>query len=421
MTLIQKQNGIDRNIPEVYQVENGVVRAITEIIQVQAGVLTTRFSGDAGVEFVTGDAGISFTVSRPGLVSLSNTAGILKGTNYVNGQNLGTVTVDTTRTLTGSITVPDTSMWTNRGEDITITGISTTQPGPYVPPPPADRNRYDYTFYDTINPFTTTVTGASFTQDCTTVTDKYIKEQTCSTTTTTTGYTPRYTTVCIAADGCDLPNGSIVNGGVVSNSSSTNSCGSCNNTSTLNPNYVGDPFSITDVAQFISVRIVPETGAVVAISNNSIVSVALATGQQTSYPVLSAGDDPVIRTINLVLSGTIPSGFQGAGNAYSFNYSVGASQRAPSVQPPVVSAVIGYQTAGFSWEERYPTNGSFISITDFPSGGQYLVYGESTNGGAVTGDRGFFSGSTAGRSHTLTATNTAGSDSITFTVITNTV
>ena len=420
MTLVRRVNGVDTNITRVVRVENSVVTEIGSIVQVNNGVLTTRF-GSGSTDFTTNDAGIDFSVTRPGLVSLSITAGTFKDTNFKDGDTIGTVATATTHTLTGSIVVPNNSMWSNAGEDIDIEGITAEQPGPFTPPPSEDRNRYDYTFYDQINPFSNSVDLPAVATDCTTDADKYIKQQSCVTTITVTGYTPRYTTTCIAADGCDLPDDSIVNGTVVENQSNSSSCGPCNNTPALNPNYEGDQFSVTDVAQYISVRIVPESGEVVAISNNDIVAVALAPGQQPSYTPLPAGSNPVIRTINLILTGIIPTDYRNAGNAYLFNYSVGASQRAAALLPPVVSASIMYQTSGFGFNTIVPTNGSIVSITDFPTGGQYIVVGSSTNDGAVTGDRGFFNGSTLGRKHTLTATNAAGTDTIIFTVKTNTI
>ena len=421
MTLVRKVNGVNTNITRVVRVENSVVTEIGSIVQVDNGVLTTRF-GSGSTDFTTADAGIDFTVSRPGLVSLSIATGSFVNINPKDGDILGTVTVDTTRTLGGFIQVPNDSMWSNAGELIVITGISTTQPGPFTPPPAEDRNRYSETFLDTVNAFNNVVDGTPVVTDCTNNnTDTFIHEISCFTRTTTTGNTPRYTLTCIAADGCDLPDGTIVdNGPVITGTSSVEVCGDCTATNNGNPNYV-PIFSLTDVVQYISVRIVPETGEVVAISNNDVVSVVLAPGQQKYYTPLPAGSDPVVRTINLILSGTIPADYQNAGSAYSFDYSAGASQRAAAILPPVVSASIMYQTSGFGFNTIYPTNGSIVSIIDFPVGGQYIVVGSSTNGGTVTGDRGFYGGSTTGRTHTLTATNTAGTDTITFTVRTNTI
>ena len=371
--------------------------------------------------FEVADAGIDFQVSRPGLVSLSITTGTLKDTNFKNGDTIGTVATDTTHDLTGSIVVPNNAMWSNAGEDVTITGITAEQPGPFTPPPAEDRNRYSETFLDNVDAFNNVVNGTSSDQDCSTEDDLFLHVKSCYIQTTTSGHTPRYTLTCIAADGCDLVDGTIVDHGPVeTGSTETEVCGDCTETNNGNPNYV-PTFSVTDVAQYISVRIVPESGDIVATSNNDVVSVALAVGQQSSYTPLPYGSDPVIRTIDLVLTGTIPVDYKNAGNAYSFDYSVGASQRPAALLPPVISATVGYQSTSFGFKNLYPTNGSVTSITDFPTGGQYLVFGESTNDGAVTGDRGFFDGSTLGRKHILTATNAAGTDTIIFTVRTNTI
>ena len=430
MTIVRKVNGVDTNITRVVRVENSVVTEIGSIVQVENGVLTTRF-GSGATAFTTADAGIIFSVTREGAVTLTITTGTLSGTNFTNGTNVGTVDPAETHTLTGSITVPNNSMWSNAGEDIDIDGITADQPGPYVPPPAADRNRYSYTNYDTVSPYTTVVDGTATVTDCTNNdTDLFLHEKSCFTRTTTSGNTPRYTTTCIATDGCDLVDGTIVDfGSVETGSTDAEVCGDCEETTSSNPNYV-PTFSVTDVSQYISVRIVPSSGEVVAISNNDIVSVALAVGQDTSYTVLpygytnADGDGFEIRTIDLVLTGTIPTDYKNAGGDYSFDYSPGVKQTPAALLPPVISATVGYQSTSSGFINLTPANGSITSITDFPTGGQYLVFGESTNDGAVTGDRGFFGGSTAGRSHTLTATNALGAadaDSITFTVRTNTI
>ena len=275
MTLVRRVNGVDTNITRVVRVENSVVTEIGSIVQVENGVLTTRF-GSGSTAFTTADAGIDFTVSRPGLVSLSIATGTFVNINPEDGDELGTVTVDTTRTLGGFIQVPNDSMWSNAGELIVIVGISTTQLGPFVPPPAEDRNRYDYTLYDTVSPYTTVVDGTGTDEDCSTEDDLFLHVKSCFTRTTTTGNTPRYTTTCIAANGCDDPDGTIVNfGPVETGSTDTEICGDCTETNNGNPNYV-PTFSVTDVAQYISVRIVPESGEVVATSNNDICSSSIS-------------------------------------------------------------------------------------------------------------------------------------------------
>ena len=76
--------------------------------------------------FEIGDAGIAFMVSQAGIVSLGINSGTLVSTNYTNGQDLGQVAVDTERTLTGSVLVPD--GFANTGELVPITGFTATQP-----------------------------------------------------------------------------------------------------------------------------------------------------------------------------------------------------------------------------------------------------------------------------------------------------
>ena len=430
MTLVRRVNGVDTNITRVVRVENSVVTEIGSIVQVNNGVLTTRF-GSGPTDFTTADAGIAFSVTRPGLVSLSITAGTLKDTNFKNGDTIGTVAVATTHTLTGSIVVPNNTMWSNAGEDVTITGITAEQPGPFVPPPGEVRNTYDYTFYDTVSPFNIVSDGTAVEEDCTNnLTDTFIHVKSCFTRTTTSGNTPRYTTTCTAAGGCDDPDGTIVNFGPVETGSTDEEiCGECTATNNGNPNYI-PIFSLTDVAPSLSIRIVPESGEVVAISNNDDYAVSLAPGQQASYTPLpygytnADGDGFEIRNISVIVTGEIPKGYQNEGDDFTLTGEIGATQRPAALLPPVVSASIMYQTNAFGFNTIVPTNGSIVSITDFPTGGQYIVVGSSTNDGAVTGDRGFFDGSTLGRKHTLTATNALGADeadTIIFTVKTNTI
>ena len=85
-------------------------------------------AGTGASAFSTSDAGISFSVSRAGTVSLSIATGTLSGTNFSDGQELGTVSSETTHRLSGSITVPnDPLSWSNFGETIAISGISAVQ------------------------------------------------------------------------------------------------------------------------------------------------------------------------------------------------------------------------------------------------------------------------------------------------------
>ena len=89
---------------------------------------TVVWEADMSSAFTLANAGISFSVSATGIVSLSINQGTLVSTNYTNGQNLGTVSTNTTRTLTGSVRVPnDSSAWSNANQLISITGVSAVQ------------------------------------------------------------------------------------------------------------------------------------------------------------------------------------------------------------------------------------------------------------------------------------------------------
>ena len=92
------------------------------------GITTEQAATSTAVAFTLADAGVSFSVAQSGSVSLSISTGTLFGTNYTNGQNIGTVTTATTRTLTGSVRVPNNpAIWSNANQLITITGITAQQ------------------------------------------------------------------------------------------------------------------------------------------------------------------------------------------------------------------------------------------------------------------------------------------------------
>lgn len=108
------------NVPSGFFNENQTVNG--NCVTTQSSQLTT---------FGLANAGISFSVNQAGTVSLSITSGTLQNTNVggtpvSNGTNLGTVSSDTTRTLSGNVLVP--SGFSNSGQTITITGISSVQP-----------------------------------------------------------------------------------------------------------------------------------------------------------------------------------------------------------------------------------------------------------------------------------------------------
>ena len=115
---------------EIPESSGNIQMGNTSVSEIYMG--TTRIWQATGAQartFTLADAGISFSVSAAGTVSLAIGTGTLVSTNFSNGQNLGTVSSATTRTLTGSVRVPnDSSPWTNANSLIAISGISFNQP-----------------------------------------------------------------------------------------------------------------------------------------------------------------------------------------------------------------------------------------------------------------------------------------------------
>ena len=462
MTLVRRVNNENTNVTEVMRVENGVVTNIGEIIQVENGVLTTRFTTTAGggsTEFkVNGadgevdDAGIDFAVSRSGEITLSLTAGTFKGTNYtpnvtgVDPQNIGAVTVDTTRTLTGSVVVPDTAMWSNRGEDVTITNFSVTQLGPFTPDPAEDRNRYTETFLDNVDAYDDVSNGSSEKVDCSTEDDVYLHQKLCYTQTTTSGHTPRYTLTCIAPDGCDLADGTIVDHGPVETGSTEEEvCGTCSTTLSLNPNFEGPTFdldAIYDADGYFTAYVNSEDGSVSTGILGVVflgVTTQLQTGQTDPFPVLpndyvnADGNSYEDRTVNLEVTGTIPDGYTGQGgdiDSADFRVSVTARQFPASAVAPTLGVQVKYYSTEGGIVTLVVKDEDDITLTNFREGifeGYYFnTLPTRPLGTPITFDpegsfrpgKGF-AGTLTGREHTITATNTAGSDSFTFTITTD--
>ena len=402
-----------------------------------------RVTGADAFEVV--DAGIDFAVSRTGLVSLSITTGTLTVNLPENGDNLGTVTEDTTRTLSGFIQVPNDPKWSNAGGLVFITGITTIQLKPFTPPPGEDRNRYDETFLDNIDPFEDVVTGRAERVDCTTPEDAYIHVKSCFTRTVTSGHTPRYTLTCIAPDGCDLPDGTVVDHGPVeTGSTETQTCGPCSRTLSLNPNFEGPPFdldTIYDAGGYFFAAINSEDGSVSTSLSGVVftgVTTQLQVGQTNPFPVLpndylnADGNPWEDRTVNLEVTGKIPDTYNNQGqdiNSADFRVSITARQLVAEATPPTLGVKVKYFSTEGGIVTLVVTDGADITLTNYREGlsGYYFdTLSTRPLGTPITFDpegsfrpgRGF-SGTLTGREHTITATNTAGSDSFTFTIKTD--
>ena len=398
--------------------------------------------GDA---FETVDAGIDFTVSRSGLVSLSNTVGTLTGTNFNDGDEIGTVAMDTDHDLTGSITVPNNSIWSNAGGSITITGISTTQLGPFTPDPGEDRNRYTETFLDNIDAFEDVTDSEAEDIDCSTVEDYYIHRKSCITTTTTSGHTPRYTLTCIAPDGCDLEDGTVVDHGPVETGSTEEQvCGDCIETFYRNPNYEGPTFdlqAIYDAGGYFTAYVNRDDGSVSSYLSGVVfagVTTRLQTGQTDPYPVLPSdyvnadGNPWIERTIHLEVTGDIPTFYANEDeviNSADFRVSVVARQFAANATPPVLHVQVKYFTTDIEIRTLTVNDGDDILLTNYAEGlsgyyfstirtrpsGTPVMYDPE---GSFRPGKGY-TGTLTPREHTITATNTAGSDTFTFTIRTD--
>ena len=122
----------DSEIPETAgQIQIGN----TNVQEVYAGDSLVWSISAGATTFTIGNAGINFSVDLNGNVSLSITTGALEGTNYTDGQVLTKTTYAVTRTLTGSVRVPNIpATWTNAGQLVTITGISDVQEQGLFPP-----------------------------------------------------------------------------------------------------------------------------------------------------------------------------------------------------------------------------------------------------------------------------------------------
>ena len=450
MTLVKKTNGVNTNIAEVMRVENGVVTNISEIIQVNNGVLTTRFSGN-GVTFRVNrdgidDAGINFQVTKSGFVVLTISTGVFKGNNYNQGDELGTVENETPRTLTGFVTVPNDVKWSNAGQDVAIENFTVQQEGTNVVPPPEDRNRYSETFLDNVDPFEDVVDGEAEDVDCSTEEDYYLHVKSCLTKTTTSGHTPRFTTTCIAPDGCDLPDGSIIDHGPVETGSTEEQvCGDCIETFYRNPNYEGPIFdlqAIYDAGGYFSAYVNRDDGSVSTYLSGVVfagVTTQLQVGQIDPFPVLpdgytnSDGDPWEDRTVYLEVTGDIPTFYANEDeeiNSADFRVSITARQRTANVNPPVLGVQVKYFNTDIKIITLTVNDGDDITLTDYRNGFSGYWFSTLTTRplgtpvtfvpeGSIRPDRGFTDTISTGRLHSIVARNSAGIDSFLFRITTD--
>ena len=79
------------------------------------------WSRASSIPFTVADTGASFSVSTTTVYWTPPSTGTLVGSpTYSNGQNLGTVSTDTNRTQTFTVTVPNDSQWSNANQNVTF-------------------------------------------------------------------------------------------------------------------------------------------------------------------------------------------------------------------------------------------------------------------------------------------------------------
>ena len=111
---------------------NELVNTITVVDS--AGTATVVYTRVVARDFTQADAMVAFAVAEDGTATFSLLEGTfvsnslrISGTTGIvsSGQNIGAVTVDETRALTGRITVPNNpTIWSNAGQEITFSVIT---------------------------------------------------------------------------------------------------------------------------------------------------------------------------------------------------------------------------------------------------------------------------------------------------------
>lgn len=87
------------------------------------------------VPFTVADTGASFSVSTTTVSWTPPSVGTLVGSpTYSNGQNLGTVSTDTTRTQYFTVTVPNDPQWSNAGQNVNFSLSDVQEATVFVPP-----------------------------------------------------------------------------------------------------------------------------------------------------------------------------------------------------------------------------------------------------------------------------------------------
>ena len=322
-------------------------------------------------------------------------------------------------TLTGSVTATDAS-----GATATDSRDVTFSPAPPPPPPPTVRNTYtgwsldttvDPNPYFTGTPTVTVTTGEWVTETTAPESQQYLNRSRTITTVSVGAQDQAQSRACTANGGCDGPYTRIISAGNVTDTTTETETEA---TSSLNPNYkvAFDPTNTAHVG-ITTAGVARNTGDVSTQNTESFVTAVLATGQVSSYDVIPFGDDAIPRTINVTISGTVPVGsiYSNGGTSFSQNLAIAVVQQPMQLLPPTVTATVFWQTTTFGFPSQTVGDGGTVALTSYDTSTQYRITlsgGTSQSGGGSFSDPGFF----PGRSHTVSATNAAGTDEITFSV-----
>lgn len=370
--------------------------------------------------FTINDTGISFSVSQAGTVSLSISIGTLVGTNYTNGQNIGTN--NGLVTLTGQVRVPnDSSLWTNANQLIpsSVSTLATfNQQATSV-----TRNTYSnwVNVGDPLSGTPTTVTGQYSAWEAipTPVDQEFLRERRCRTITTTTPIMQNQSRTCTASGGCDGPFTRTID--LSDSVSMTQECETRVSTTT-NPDFLPE-FTFDDIALIGVVTITTETGVVqirspfdsgLTDAESNALQFTASLVSQSSYPVLDAGGDSEARDVGLRIQGEIPDGFRDTGTFFDLRGTVTIFQAAPPAPTGATGATL---PSGSTWTDR----SNFTVTPNITPAGAEWSHGVRVN--LLNADRGVIIARRQGNSIVFSLDNSAPNDimgTITITIFSGT-
>ncbi len=248
---------------------------------------------EAGSAFTQTNAGITFSISNQGIVTFTLTQGSIVTSSFSNGQDLGPVSLATSRTNAGTLRVPNDPVWSNANTVIvfSVDSIQPAQPtfgfgdagvgcsidsagnlsvssvNGFAQLAPGQVTSYPLVSSDTLRSVSVRITGT-------------------------------------------------VPSGFTNSGSSFDLTGNCN---TIQPAAIVPTFGLGNITVSCSVN--GQTGDVTATTN--VGTLVFRAGQVTNYPLVTVD---TFRSILVNVSGNVQAGFTNAGDPYSFNIDCPATQ-----------------------------------------------------------------------------------------------